>query len=503
MTFKLILSTAIFCTFQALSHAQQKPDSAARFTVRVQFTEPLGIDSLYLRINNRFFSVIVGDEQLIAAGRDANNGFTFRIRPDQFAGQFDIRRKAKRNSSQDAELVSMPFVLAQPWQSGDDIIINVSKRQLQYYSGSFPYQFQMKFSGKNARRYQARYDARMAYYEAAFAGSNAQLFESEGAPYQDPAREKIHAALSILELHKSGLSLSDYQLIKADILAENFKSRYNALRFALPAQTDTAALARRSGPLSSEMDSLIAGIPDGVAQQSFDFIRFLAYKLEFDNQFAAPKPDQQINLAIRRYHGPLRDRLLTVLVQNRRSDPQINELYGKVDKLVMDKDSRTELRKMAATLTGIDARDFELQDAGGYMVRLSDFKGKVVFIDVWFTGCGACAHYYKNVLKNAEQQLDGDDQIVFVTISADTQKKLWLKSLSTENYTGPHAINTFTLGEGLKHEWTAYYDFESLPKMLIIDKKGRLYRIFNNGLDKAINTSQQLVSTLYQVKAMN
>ncbi|SKC18520.1 TlpA family protein disulfide reductase [Dyadobacter psychrophilus] len=502
MTFKLILSTAIFCTFHAFLYAQEKPDAPARFTVHVQFTEPLGIDSLYLRINNRFFSVIVGNEQVIAAGKDANNGFTFRIRPDQSAGQFDIRRKAKRNSSQDAELVSMPFVLAQPWQSEDSIVIRVSKRPLDYFSGSFPYQYEMKFSGKGARRYQARYDARIAYYEAGFASSNSRLFDSAGARYQDPAREKIHAALSILELHKSKISLSDYQLIKADILAENFKSRYNALRFALPQQTDTAALARSSGPLASEMDSLIASVPEHIAQQSFDFIRFLACKLEFDNQFATAKTDQQIDLVIKHYQGPLRDRLLTVLVQNRRSDPRINELYERVDRLVMDQDSKTELRKMAATLTGIDARDFELQDAGGNMVRLSEFKGKVVFIDVWFTGCGACAHYYKNVLKSAEQQLDGDDQIVFVTVSADTQKKLWLKSLSTENYTGGHSINTYTMGEGLKHDWTAYYDFESLPKMLIIDKKGRLHRIFNNGLDKAISTSQQLVSTLNEVKAM-
>jgi thioredoxin-related protein len=126
----------------------------------------------------------------------------------------------------------------------------------------------------------------------------------------------------------------------------------------------------------------------------------------------------------------------------------------------------------------------------------------VVFIDVWFTGCGACAQFYKNVLKTTEQQLQADSQIVFLTISADVKKELWLKSLSSGNYAGQHSVNTYTMGQGLAHDWTSFYQFQSLPKMVIIDKQGRLYRIFNNGLDKAINSPQQLAVTLNEVKAI-
>ncbi len=43
-----------------------------------------------------------------------------------------------------------------------------------------------------------------------------------------------------------------------------------------------------------------------------------------------------------------------------------------------------------APRTGYQAPDFALPDLQGHMVRLSDFRGKVVFLNLWATWCPPC-----------------------------------------------------------------------------------------------------------------
>ena len=46
--------------------------------------------------------------------------------------------------------------------------------------------------------------------------------------------------------------------------------------------------------------------------------------------------------------------------------------------------------KLYPSLAGQPARNFTYTDVNGEKVSLSDFKGKVVVVDVWTMTCGAC-----------------------------------------------------------------------------------------------------------------
>ena len=122
---------------------------------------------------------------------------------------------------------------------------------------------------------------------------------------------------------------------------------------------------------------------------------------------------------------------------------------------------------------------FALPDANGKVIRLADLKGKVVFIDFWYTGCGACSKFYLTVLHEVEKTFAGREDIVFLTISIDSTKEQWLKSLKEGRYTStdaPNVINLYTDGQAAEHEIIKWYKIRGYPQQILIGKDGKIIR---------------------------
>ena len=81
---------------------------------------------------------------------------------------------------------------------------------------------------------------------------------------------------------------------------------------------------------------------------------------------------------------------------------------------------------------GVEAPDFEVIDSTGNKVRLSDFRGKFVYIDVWATWCSPCCAEIPHVEK-LHKQFAGDSRIEFISISVDSKVKAWKKKVATDN----------------------------------------------------------------------
>ena len=75
---------------------------------------------------------------------------------------------------------------------------------------------------------------------------------------------------------------------------------------------------------------------------------------------------------------------------------------------------------------GSVVKDFEMRDRDGNLVKLSDFKGKLVYMDIWATWCGPCVEEIPNMEKLYQHYKD-DPQILLVSVSVDRKKNLWEK----------------------------------------------------------------------------
>ena len=124
--------------------------------------------------------------------------------------------------------------------------------------------------------------------------------------------------------------------------------------------------------------------------------------------------------------------------------------------------------KFPASLNGKPAIDFTYPDKNGKDVSLSDFKGKVVLIDVWATWCNPCRQEMP-ALKKLEQELHGKDVVFLgVSIDRDADKEKWLNFVNQEGLQGIqlHASG----GEQLSKD----YSISGIPRFILIDKQGNI-----------------------------
>jgi thiol-disulfide isomerase/thioredoxin len=130
-----------------------------------------------------------------------------------------------------------------------------------------------------------------------------------------------------------------------------------------------------------------------------------------------------------------------------------------------------ELEKMREqrkkTTKGASVSNFELKNEKGQIVRLSDFKGNLVVVDVWASWCLPCI---KEIPKLQEMKNRfKDDSVVFVGINAMDGKDDWLKALQKHSMTG---VQLFAPDDQIP--FLKDLMVNSLPRYILIDKHGKL-----------------------------
>ena len=100
---------------------------------------------------------------------------------------------------------------------------------------------------------------------------------------------------------------------------------------------------------------------------------------------------------------------------------------------------------------------------------LSDFKGKLVYIDVWATWCRPCLAEIP-ALKALHDKFKNNKNIEFVSLSIDDDREAWRKAVKDKDLKGVQLI----ADKAFESQFIQDYSISQIPTFLLIDKEGNI-----------------------------
>lgn len=132
-------------------------------------------------------------------------------------------------------------------------------------------------------------------------------------------------------------------------------------------------------------------------------------------------------------------------------DPKVVDLYA----------------KLAPVMPGTPAPEFGASDIGGNGVALSNFRGKVVYLNFWASWCGSCIRKME-ILEQYSSEFERNN-IAVVHVSIDQNPERWRERVALDGFRGTHLLASDGQGKNL----ATLFGVEAVPQYFLLDKSGK------------------------------
>jgi len=171
----------------------------------------------------------------------------------------------------------------------------------------------------------------------------------------------------------------------------------------------------------------------------------------------------------------IKGELVVEMAKSRKSAASFAEYYAQYGKYAITDSQKSRLKNLEELsqkpVERTAAIDFKFADKDGKEYSLSDFKGKVVYVDIWATWCGPCKKEIP-FLKKLEEEYHGNDNMVFIGVSVDRlkDKQKWIDFQAAEELGG---VQIFA-GDDAPEAIIKPYKIAGIPRFILVGKDGKL-----------------------------
>jgi len=135
--------------------------------------------------------------------------------------------------------------------------------------------------------------------------------------------------------------------------------------------------------------------------------------------------------------------------------------------------------------------DLKLKDLSGRIVRLSDYKGKVVLLNFWATWCPPCRAEVPELVKLQKEYWNRGLRIIGITYPPTNRGEV-------RRFVRDWTIN-YPILAGTQKTKALFYKGETLPITVIVDRTGRVHELIEGIL--LPEEFEEIVRPLLETKA--